>query len=93
MKIFDIGQISCISVFYVNNTIHDSINPNFPRIFHNLHQMLKVDPSSAEYLLGTYTFDKGQWTLSELELSRMWTIKFIQILSVDFATFSPFSFN
>ena len=55
--------------------------------------MLKVDPSSVEYLLGTYTFDKSQWTLSELELSRMWTIKFIQILSVDFATFSPFSFD
>ena len=55
--------------------------------------MLKVDPSSVEYLLGTYTFDKGQWTLSELELSRMRKIWFMQILSVDFATFSPFSFN
>ena len=55
--------------------------------------MLKVDPSSVEYVLGTYyvtyTFGKSQWTLSELELSRMQKIWFMQILSVDFATFSP----
>ena len=98
---FDIGQFSCIAMFYVNNTIHDSINPNFPWIFHNLHQMLKtVHSSSVEYLLGTYGMlhtsepsDKGRWTQSELELSRIWIIQFIHILSVDFATFSPFSFN
>jgi len=60
---FDIGQFSCISMFYVNNTFHDSINPNFPWIFHNLHQMLKkIHSSSVEYLLGTEASDKGRRT-------------------------------
>ena len=67
-------------MFYVNNTTHDSINPNFPWIFHNLHQMFKkVHSSSVEYLLGTEASDKGRRTQSELELSRMRIIEFIHI--------------